>query len=111
MAADDYKKSDLPGEVGKKAVRRMKARKERDRSVWFGIGMFGVVGWTVAATTIIGIVIGIWLDSRYENSYSWTLTFMFIGLLIGCFNAWYWIKKETSTDNEDDTGDDNREGG
>jgi len=98
--------SNLPGTIGKKAVRRMKARKTADRSIWFGVGMFGVVGWTVAITTILGIVAGIWLDGKYESSYSWTLTLMFVGLLIGCLNAWYWIKKETGEEVGEDTGED-----
>jgi ATP synthase protein I len=64
--------------------------------------MFGVVGWTVAITTIIGVALGIWIDRTWPSSYSWTLTLLFIGLIVGCFNAWYWIKKESSPDDGDD---------
>jgi ATP synthase protein I len=94
----DSKDKNLSGAVGKKATRRIKARRTRDRSVYFGIGMFGVVGWTVAITTLLGVLFGVWLDRTWPGSYSWTLTFIFIGLILGCVNAWYWINKESNRD-------------
>ena len=57
--------------------------------------MFGLVGWSVAIPTVIGIAIGIWLDARFEGQRSWTLTFLFIGIVVGCINAWFWIKRES----------------
>ena len=98
------KKEDLPGEVGKKAYRRIKARRTRDRSVWFGLGMFGMVGWTVAITTVIGVALGIWIDRTWPGPYSWTLTLLFIGLIVGCLNAWYWVNRESRLDDDDDRG-------
>jgi len=97
----------LPGTVGKKAYRRIKARRNRDRNVWFGLGMFGMVGWTIAITTVIGVVIGLWIDRTWPGPYSWTLTLLFIGLIIGCINAWYWINKESRLDDDDDYGESN----
>ena len=99
----------LPGTVGRKAARRINARKTADRSVWFGIGMFGMVGWTVAVTTVIGVALGIWIDRTWPGPYSWTLTLLFLGLVVGCMNAWYWIKRESRQDDfdsDDDSGED-----
>ncbi len=93
---------DLPGTVGRKAHRRIRARRTRDRGVWFGIGMFGMVGWTVALTTLIGIVVGMWMDRTWPGPYSWTLTLFFIGLILGCVNAWYWVRRESYLDDEED---------
>jgi ATP synthase protein I len=106
MSAEDQKDKGkkLSGTVGDKATRRIRARRTRDRSIWFGVGMFGVVGWTIAITTIIGVALGIWIDRTWPSSYSWTLTLLFIGLIVGCLNAWYWIKKESSPDDEDYEG-------
>ncbi len=72
----------------------MKARYEKDQTLWFGLGMMGTIGWSVAIPTLIGVAVGIWLDNRYPGSISWTLTFLFIGLVLGCLNAYYWVKKE-----------------
>lgn len=72
----------------------LRARRERRSGAWFGLGMMGMVGWSVAIPTLIGVGIGIWLDLSYPGKISWTLTFLSIGLAAGCANAWYWVKKE-----------------
>ena len=33
--------------------------------------------------------------ARLGDRVSWTLTFLFIGLGIGCLIAWYWVKRES----------------
>lgn len=81
-------------EVGRKALRKLRARDEADRGAWFWLGMFGLVGWSVAIPTIIGIVLGLWLDRTFPGRESWTLMFLLLGVVLGCLNAWYWIKQE-----------------
>lgn len=98
----ESKKRNLSGTVGKKASRRIKARRTRDRSIYFGLGMFGLVGWTIAVTTLLGVAAGIWIDRTWPGPYSWTLTLLFLGLLVGCLNAWYWIKREGRPDDDED---------
>ncbi len=85
-------------QIRRKEERKMEARKRRDRGVWFGLGMFGLVGWSVAIPTLIGLAIGIWIDSRWRGGYSWTLMGLFIGVVLGCLNAWFWVKRETDRD-------------
>jgi ATP synthase protein I len=88
---------DLGRRVGHKAARKLRGRRQKRRTVWFGLGMFGLVGWAVAVPTLIGIGIGVWLDDRYPaGQVSWTLTFLVLGIAVGCLNAWYWIKQESS---------------
>ena len=81
-------------EVGAQAARRLKARRNATPGVWFGLGMMGLVGWSVAVPTLLGAALGIWLDKRHPGSHSWTLSLLVAGLAIGCFNAWMWIAKE-----------------
>lgn len=92
----------LPEEVGGKAARRIRARRTRDRGVWFGLGMFGLVGWTVAIYTVMGVFLGNWLDRRWPLGFSWTLTLLLAGLVAGALNAWHWIKKESRLDSDQD---------
>jgi ATP synthase protein I len=82
-------------EVGVKEKRKIKARHERDRSLWFGLGMFGMVGWAVAIPTLIGIALGVWVDKTWPGVHSWALMGLFIGVVVGCLNAWYWVKRES----------------
>jgi ATP synthase protein I len=80
--------------VGQKEERKIKARQERGKAIWFGLGTMGMIGWSVAIPTLIGVAFGAWLDFRYPGHISWTLTFLSIGLAIGCANAWYWVRRE-----------------
>jgi ATP synthase protein I len=80
--------------VGEKGARKIKARHEKDRVMWFGLGMMGLIGWSIAIPTLIGIALGIWIDTKWPGRISWTLTFFFIGLVLGCLNAWYWVDRE-----------------
>ncbi|GAB6066777.1 AtpZ/AtpI family protein [Methylothermus subterraneus] len=84
--------------VDKKAQRRLKAHREARRSLWFGLGMLGLVGWAVAVPTLIGIAVGGWLDRKFPGPPSWTLTFLFLGLGLGCYYAWQWIQRESRND-------------
>jgi ATP synthase protein I len=78
-----------------KQARKLAARKNADHTVWFGLGMFGLVGWSVAIPTLIGTFVGLWLDKTWPGRPSWTLTLLLTGVVVGCWNAWYWIKKES----------------
>jgi ATP synthase protein I len=80
--------------VGEKEARKIRARHEKDRGIWFGLGMMGIIGWSIAIPTLMGIALGIWMDAKWQGRISWTLTFFFIGLALGCLNAWYWVEKE-----------------
>ena len=81
-------------EVGAKAARKLKARRNPTPGVWFGLGMMGLIGWSVVVPTLLGAALGIWLDHRYPGGHSWTLALLVAGLAIGCFNAWHWVAKE-----------------
>jgi ATP synthase protein I len=94
MPKDDSGRSDFISTIGKDEKRKLEARRRKPDSVWFGLGMLGLVGWSIAVPTLIGVFIGHWLDGRYVSGISWTLTLMLTGLIIGCLNAYYWVKKE-----------------
>lgn len=85
-------------EAGKRARRKLRARQEGDKGGWFWFGMFGMVGWSVAIPTVIGIALGLWLDRLYPGPPSWTLNLLIIGVILGCLNAWYWVKQESRHD-------------
>ena len=81
-------------EIAGKAARKLNARRNPARGVWFGLGMMGLVGWSVVVPTLLGAALGIWLDKRHPGQLSWTLTLLIAGLVIGCLNAWHWVSKE-----------------
>jgi len=80
-------------EVERKGALKIRGRDEQDQTVWFGLGMFGVIGWSVAIPTLIGVAIGLWIDQTWPTQFSWTLMLLIGGVMIGCLNAWYWVRK------------------
>ncbi|MFP4140980.1 MAG: AtpZ/AtpI family protein [Planctomycetota bacterium] len=99
MTDDDRREPHEPTfthDVGNKEQRKMRARRDEDRSVWFWLGMMGLVGWSVAVPTIIGVAIGAWLDTWASvGRISWTLTGVILGITVGCITAWFWVKRES----------------
>ena len=88
-------------QVGAQAARKLKARREGTKSVWFGLGMSGLIGWSVTVPTLIGAALGLWVDKHYPTPYSWTLMLLLMGLIIGCLNAWRWVNTEYKEMQED----------
>lgn len=82
--------------VARKAARRRRAEEQGQRSIWFSLGMFGLVGWSVALPTLLGLGLGVWLDRSYPSArLSWTLTLLVVGAVLGCANAWHWVRSES----------------
>jgi len=89
------------GKVGAMAARKKKARRNSKQGVWFGLGMMGLVGWSVAVPTLLGASLGHWLDKHFPGNHPWTLALLVAGLTLGCFNAWYWVAKEDKAIRDD----------
>ena len=92
-------------EVGAKAARKLKARSST-QGVWFGLGMMGLIGWSVAVPTLLGAAVGSWIDNRYPGTHSWTLMLLLVGLIIGCVNAWHWVDRQDREMHEEQEGRD-----
>ena len=84
--------------IARKARRMEQARKRQTASAWYGLGMFGLVGWSVAMPILGGIALGVWLDRRWPGEVSWTLTLLLAGAALGAVNAWYWVQREGQDD-------------
>lgn len=80
--------------IEREAARKIRARSTRRRGALTGFGLFGLVGWSVSVPTLAGLALGIWLDRKLPAQASWTLTFLIIGIGLGCLQAWYWIRQE-----------------
>ena len=98
--------ADFGQEVGEKAVCKRKAQRNPAPGVWFGLGMMGLIGWSVVVPTLLGAALGIWLDSHYPGKHPWTLALLIAGLCLGCVNAWHWVAKEDREMREDQENND-----
>ena len=86
--------TDLSRQVAAQAARKRHAQRNPTPGVWFGLGMTGLIGWSVVIPTLLGAAIGLWLDRRHPGTHSWALALLVAGLVLGCFNAWHWVAKE-----------------
>jgi len=83
-------------EIGMQERRKLRARRVGANSTWSGLGMLGLIGWSVATPTLIGALLGTWIDKRRPGNHSWTLALLIAGLCIGCMSAWRWVAREES---------------
>jgi len=95
MADENRDKEDAFGQaVEGKARRKIRARRNPERGIWFSLGMMGLVGWSVALPALLGVFVGRWLDHRWPGRVSWTLTLLLVGVGLGCYTAWHWVREE-----------------
>lgn len=86
--------SPLGQRIGALETRKLHAQHDQKKGVWYGLGMFGMIGWSVAVPVLVGTALGVWLDRHHPQPFSWTLTLLLVGLVAGCFTAWAWVNSE-----------------
>lgn len=74
--------------------RARKAKEEGDRTLRYGFGSFGAIGWSIVVPSLIGIFVGLWLDRRFETGMRFTLSLFVLGLFVGIINVWKWMNAE-----------------
>lgn len=79
--------------IGDKEARKLAAQRDRS-SALSGLGLFGLIGWSVTVPALLGVLLGVWLDKHFKQEFSWTLSLLLAGLMFGCFIAWNWVQKE-----------------
>ncbi len=75
------------------AVRQRRQRRDRwqqegERSIGQNLAMIGTLGWTIVTPTLLGILLGRWLDRSFGSGIFWTLGLLVAGLALGCRLAW-----------------------
>lgn len=103
MSANQDSFSDQIKEIER---RKLTTRNRRSRSEWMGLGVMGIIGWSVVIPAVLGTALGVWLDKKYPQGFSWTLTFMIGGLMLGCAVAYQWLSEETKKINDKNTESD-----
>jgi ATP synthase protein I len=93
--------SDFARRVAGKAARKLRAQRDGNQGVWFGLGMSGLIGWSVAVPTLVGAMLGLWWDRHHPGQHSWTLMLLAVGLVTGCANAWHWVAQEDKAMHDD----------
>jgi len=72
-------------------VKRIKKAEQHDQGP--NLPSLGTLGLVMILPIIAGVYLGHWLDDRVEGySTHWTLSLLFLGIVIGVFNVYFLIK-------------------
>lgn len=93
MSRDDNKEDASAAAIRRRAERMQQSRNERKYSPLSGLGVFGVIGWSVAIPTVAGAFLGMWLNRVAPQSFSWPIALILGGVMVGAMVAWNWIEK------------------
>jgi len=74
--------------------RRKRWKKEGERSLWQNLSMVGALGWLIVTPTLLGVLIGRWLDGFFETGVFFSGALIFLGIAIGSYLAWQRVTKE-----------------
>jgi ATP synthase protein I len=66
--------------------------RDGDPSVARRLAQVGVLGWIIVTPMLIGVFAGRWLDRVLASGIFWTAPLMLLGLVLGCWSAWRWMK-------------------
>ena len=81
-------------QIAEKGRRKLQAKNRNDITIWSQLGVLGIIGWTISFPIVMGAALGWFIDKKLGNGHRWALSLLVIGLIIGCWNAWYWISKQ-----------------
>lgn len=92
MAGSDQRRS-LRTQVERRAKRLTRAEGERHQ--WLAQTVYiGTLGLVFVIPVVAGAYLGAWLDGQLEGySMRWTLSLIFIGLVIGLVNVYLMIRE------------------
>jgi len=76
-----------------KEIKRLEQAEKNKRSLLAYSSFVGVLGTVLVLPIVAGAYLGRWLDSFDTGfSISWTISFIFIGVVVGVVNTYYLIK-------------------
>jgi ATP synthase protein I len=91
--------SRLARAVGRKIDRRLK-RRAAPANVLREFTLFGVIGWSVVVPVALFTYVGHWIDRVHGTRLA--LSFIIMGFVLGCYDAYYWLAREKKNLEEGD---------
>ncbi len=73
--------------------RRAQWEHEGERPLWQNLSMIGALGWLIITPTLIGVLVGRYLDDRYATGILFSGAMIFLGIFFGSYLAWQRVNK------------------
>ncbi len=78
----------------RQSKRRRHWLREGEPSIARFVGQIGVLGWIIVTPILVGLFVGRWLDHRFGTGIFWSGPLLLVGVVIGSYSAWKWIKRQ-----------------
>lgn len=85
---------DMQRAVRLREERRERGKKEGERPLWKNLSMIGALGWLIVTPTLLGVLVGRWLDNYFDTGIFFSGSLIFLGIAIGSHLAWQRVKEE-----------------
>ncbi len=81
--------------IVRRQVKRIKRAAEEKRSLPAQLTYLGTAGLMLVLPMVAGAYLGRWIDGLYSGySIQWTLSLIFLGLVIGIVNLWLLFRED-----------------
>ncbi|MGA7780155.1 MAG: AtpZ/AtpI family protein [Paraburkholderia sp.] len=77
------------------AQRERAGREEPEPSLGARLGQIGILGWTIVVPTLLGLVLGHWLDRYFGTRVFFSAPLLMVGAGVGLWSAWKWMHRQT----------------
>lgn len=94
VSPDDRGHDKMRRAVRLREQRRERWKKEGERSLWQTLSMVGALGWLIVVPTLLGVLVGRWLDHLLETGIMFTGALIVLGVSAGSYLAWQRVNKE-----------------
>lgn len=85
---------DRLAEAARRAAERAKRGAETpEPSLGVRLGQIGVLGWAIIVPTLIGVILGRFLDRTFATGIFFSAPLIMIGAAIGFWSAWKWMHR------------------
>jgi len=92
--AENHEQREMKDAVDKRQRRRETWKREGERSLWQNLSMVGSLGWLVVVPTLLGVLAGRWLDTKFGTGIFYSGALIFLGVAFGSWLAWKRIDRE-----------------
>jgi ATP synthase protein I len=94
--------NDRMGRAAQQASSRDRAaREEPEPSLGSRLGQIGILGWSIVIPTLLGLVIGHFLDRHFGAGVFFSAPLLMIGAAFGLWSAWKWMHRQTRDTHHD----------
>ena len=90
-AETDNTDQGLLEQVRRRAESKQRWRREGDPSFARQLAAVGVLGWIIVVPTLLGVLIGRWVDHWLATGITFTAALLLLGVFLGSWSAWRWM--------------------